>query len=102
MAQDLTRKFAGARKADIESGDWIKVQKRVFTRWANAYLKTRKMHIDVRARAIPTEDECCATTHVIVIPLVLLLLQDLYTDLQDGLMLINLIEILGKEPMKFK
>lgn len=47
LAQDLTRKFVGDRKEDIESGRWIKVQQRVFTRWANAYLKTRKLHMEV-------------------------------------------------------
>ena len=47
MSIDLTRKFAGDRKEDIESGRWIKVQERIFTRWANAYLKTRKMRITV-------------------------------------------------------
>ena len=64
---------AGASKDEVESGKWIAVQKRIFTRWANAYLKTRKMHID-----------------------------DLCTDLADGLVLINLMEILTHEPFPKK
>jgi len=64
MSQWGERK-TGASKAEVESGKWIAVQKRIFTRWANAYLKTRKMHID-----------------------------ELTTDLADGLVLINLTEIL--------
>ncbi len=62
---DWGERKTGASKAEVESGRWIAVQKRIFTRWANAYLKTRKMHIE-----------------------------ELTTDLADGLMLINLTEIL--------
>ena len=46
MSQDLTRKYAGDRKEDIESGRWIRVQKRIFTRWANSYLKQRHLRIE--------------------------------------------------------
>ena len=58
----------GASKSEVESGKWIAVQKRIFTRWANAYLKARKMKV-----------------------------ADLCTDLQDGVKLINLLEILSGE-----
>ena len=59
---------AGASKDEVESGRWIAVQKRIFTRWANAYLRMRKMKIT-----------------------------DLCTDLQDGVLLINLLEVLSHE-----
>ena len=49
--------------------DWIAQQKKVFTRWCNAYLKLRMMHVD-----------------------------DLYEDLKTGTLLINLLEILCNEP----
>ena len=54
LSQDLTRKFKGDRKADIESGRWIAVQKRIFTRWANAYLKARKLRIEVPSYSVHT------------------------------------------------
>jgi len=63
----------GASKAEVESGRWIAVQKRIFTRWANAYLKARKLKI-----------------------------KELTTDLQDGVVLINLLEILSGEHMHCK
>ena len=69
-ATEWGERKAGASKEEVESGHWIAVQKRIFTRWANAYLKTRKMHID-----------------------------DLCTDLADGLVLINLMEILTRTPI---
>ena len=64
---------AGASKAEVESGKWIEVQKRIFTRWANAYLRMRKLKID-----------------------------DLYTDLADGVKLCNLLEVLSKETIRYK
>ena len=48
-------------------------QKRAFTRWANAFLRLRKMEI-----------------------------KDLCEDLKDGIILINLLEILSKVPIKAK
>jgi len=63
----------GASKAEVESGHWIAVQKRIFTRWANAYLRMRKLKI-----------------------------KELTTDLQDGVILINLLEILSGEQMHCK
>ena len=49
--------------------DWIAQQKKVFTRWCNAYLKLRQMHVD-----------------------------DLYKELQSGLVLHHLLEILCNQP----
>ena len=72
-ATEWGERKAGASKEEVESGHWIAVQKRIFTRWANAYLKARKMHID-----------------------------DLCTDLADGLKLIALLEILSGEKMPRK
>eukprot|EP01114_Cavostelium_apophysatum_P014354 TRINITY_DN369_c0_g1_i1.p1 TRINITY_DN369_c0_g1~~TRINITY_DN369_c0_g1_i1.p1 ORF type:complete len:755 (+),score=260.59 TRINITY_DN369_c0_g1_i1:68-2332(+) len=47
---------------------WVEIQKKTFTRWANTFLKERMMKID-----------------------------DLETDLSDGLLLINLLEIISSK-----
>lgn len=60
---------AGASPAAAE-GAWQLVQKRVFTRWCNAHLRVRSFAV-----------------------------ADLYVDLQDGLVLINLLEILFGKPL---
>jgi len=49
---------------------WIDIQKRTFTRWANNFLLERMMKIE-----------------------------DLGTDLSDGLLLINLLEIISSKPI---
>ena len=51
--------------------DWIEIQKKTFTKWANSYLRKRKDHK----------------------------IEDLYTDLEDGIKLINLVGLLGKSVM---
>ena len=47
---------------------WVRTQRKVFTRWVNAYLRQRSLEID-----------------------------DLDKDFEDGVLLIHLLEILGKE-----
>ena len=47
---------------------WIRTQRKVFTRWVNAYLRQRSLEVD-----------------------------DLDKDFEDGVLLIHLLEILGKE-----
>eukprot|EP00937_MAST-01D_sp_MAST-1D-sp2_P000560 g560.t1 len=61
-------------------GDWIEVQKKTFTKWANSYLRKRKQHR----------------------------IEELYGDLQDGVKLINLVGLLAKsvlsendEPLRY-
>ena len=47
-------------------GDWIRVQKKTFTRWSNSYLRRRDIAID-----------------------------DLYVDLEDGFLLNNLLQLIS-------
>lgn len=63
----------GTSARDIASGKWIAVQRRVFTRWANAYLKQKRIAIE-----------------------------DITTDFADGVNLIALLEVLTREPPSFK
>jgi len=51
-----------------EEPQWVRLQKKAFTKWANVYLGMRKMSIT-----------------------------DLYTDLASGVALINMLEVIGGE-----
>ena len=50
--------------ASLADPQWVQVQKKIFTRWCNAYLKLRLKKVE-----------------------------DIYTDFQDGVMLIYLLEM---------
>ena len=50
---------------------WINVQKKTFSRWANNHLKKRNRQ-----------------------------LEDLYEDVKDGVLLLNLLEVIGGESVK--
>jgi len=52
----------------VEDAKWVEIQKKTFTRWANTFLKERIMKID-----------------------------DVKTDLANGVMLINLLEIISSK-----
>lgn len=51
-------------------GDWVEVQKKTFTKWTNSYLRKRKIKIE-----------------------------DIYSDLADGIVLVNLCGLLAKSVM---
>jgi len=56
--------------SELESGDWILLQKKTFTNWCNSYLKLRKEKIT-----------------------------DLYQDFRSGVKLIHLLEMLSRDKM---
>jgi Ca2+-binding EF-hand superfamily protein len=59
----------GSRQVVEESAEeWFVLQKKTFTRWCNSYLRERSIEID-----------------------------DLFTDVSDGTVLLNLLEIIGQE-----
>jgi len=59
----------GQRKVIDETADeWVKIQTKTFTRWCNSHLKERQIKIE-----------------------------DLFADVNDGTVLLNLLEIIGKE-----
>ena len=62
-----------AARDGLLDGAWIDTQKKIFQRWNNAYLKIRFEKVD-----------------------------DLYTDLQNGVLLIHLLEILGNMELKHR
>jgi actinin alpha len=53
------------------SSDWIAIQKKTFTRWANTHLKKRNLEI-----------------------------KDMFQDLKTGILFLNLLEIIGGESVK--
>lgn len=59
--------------ASQDNPAWVNVQKKTFTRWANNFLKERQLKIN-----------------------------EMGTDLADGILLINLLEILSQKPIGFK
>jgi len=64
--------YAASKSMDSEAkNNWIAVQKKTFTRWANNKLKKKNMQFE-----------------------------DLYTDFQDGVLPINLLEVIGGESVK--
>jgi hypothetical protein len=62
---------AYAASKTVDRDGWIRVQKKTFTRWANNHLKTRGMEI-----------------------------ADLCEDVRSGVLLLNLLEIIGGESIK--
>jgi DNA-binding transcriptional MocR family regulator len=62
---------AYAASKTVDRDGWIRVQKKTFTRWANNHLKTRGLEI-----------------------------ADLCEDVRSGVLLLNLLEIIGGESVK--
>jgi len=57
-------------ESKLQDAKWVEIQKKTFTRWANTYLKERMLKVD-----------------------------DLETDLHDGILLINLLEVISSKSL---
>ena len=62
--------FHGATKEDLAGKGWVAAQQKAFTKWMNVYLRTRKLRV-----------------------------ANIFTDLKDGVMLINLLEVISGKPL---
>ena len=62
--------FHGATKEDLAGKGWIAAQVKAFTKWMNVYLRTRKLRV-----------------------------ANIFEGLKDGVMLINLLEIISGRPL---
>ena len=62
--------FHGATKEDLASKGWVTAQQKAFTKWMNVYLRQRKLRV-----------------------------ANIFADLKDGVMLINLLEVISGKPL---